>query len=168
MDRRVIIAAMVLAAAAAAAYYWWGLNAQKSELGITAGDQALDFEVEGVQETRFVLSDQRGEVVVLEFMTTWCRFCRDQHEILRQLQDEVDGVFIASIDIDANLRSAELEKWVESMGVDWFHGHSPEAGMAYQISAVPTILIIDKKGVIRYRGNFTPLNKLQLRTEQLL
>jgi len=75
MDRRVIIAAMVLAAAAAAAYYWWGLNAQKSEPGITAGDQALDIEVEGVQETRFVLSDQRGEVIVLEFMTMWCRFC---------------------------------------------------------------------------------------------
>ena len=87
---------------------------------------------------------------------------------MRQLKEEVDGVFVASIDVDANLRSSELEKWVESMRVDWFHGHSPEAGMAYQISAVPTILIIDKKGVIRYRGNFTPLNKLQLRTEQLL
>lgn len=167
-DRRVVIAAIVFAVAAAAAYSWWSSSAQKSKLGIMVDDQALDIEVDGIQGTRFVLSDHRGKVVVLEFITTWCRFCKDQHEVLSQLREEVGGVFIASIDIDANLRSSELETWVESMGVDWFHGHSPEAGLTYQVSAVPTVIIIDKDGVIRYRGNFTPFNKLQLRTKQLL
>jgi len=132
------------------------------------GDQALDIEVNGIRETRFVLGDHRGKVVVLEFMTTWCRFCRDQHEILRQLQEEVAGVVIVSIAVDANLRPSELETWVESMGVDWFHGHSLEAGFAYQVSAIPTVIIIDKEGVIRHRGKFTPFNKLQLLTNQLL
>ncbi len=159
---------MLLAVAATAAYFWLASIAQKSEPSITVGDQALYIEVDRIQETKFILSDHRGKVVVLEFMTTWCRFCQDQHEILRQLREEFGDVFIASIDIDSNLRPAELKMWVELMGVDWFHGHSPEAGLAYQVSAVPTVIIIDKNGVIRYRGNFTQFKTLQLRTKQLL
>ena len=35
------------------------------------------------------------------------------------------------------------------------------AGIAYKVNAVPTVLVIDKEGIIRYRGFYTELSQLQ-------
>ena len=166
-DRRVITAVLVLVLSVAAAYIWWSSGSQESEPGTKVDEWAMDIEIDGLNKTRFVLSEHRGEVVVVEFMTTWCGFCERQHEVLKKLWEEVDDVYIASIDVDVNLPISELEKWVAAKGVHWFHGHSPEAGVIYKVSGVPTVIVIDKDGVIRYRGHFTPFDKLQLLIKQL-
>jgi len=164
-DRRVFIAVVVLIVASIAVNMWWGGG--ESDRGVTVGKRAVDFAVDGVNGGRFVLSEHRGEVVVVGFMTTWCGFCQSQLEVFKRLEKEVEGVVIVSIDVDVNMQPSALKEWAAERGASWFHGHAPSVGLTYEVSGVPTVIIMDAEGVIRYRGAYTPFDKLQRLIRQL-
>ncbi|RLI08411.1 hypothetical protein DRO42_06380, partial [Candidatus Bathyarchaeota archaeon] len=138
----------------------------ESDRGVTVGKRAVDFAVDGVNGGRFVLSEHRGEVVVVEFMTTWCGFCQSQLEVFKRL-GEIEEVVIVSIDVDVNMQPSAPEEWAAERGASWFHGHDLGLGRTYEVSEVPTVIIVDKEGVIRYRGAYTPFDKLQRLIRQL-
>lgn len=163
MDRRAIPAVVVLVVALAAAYIWWSNSSPKFDQGITVGKRAVEIEVDGLNQTRFVLSDHRGEVVIVELMTTWCPGCEAQIEVFKRLKEEID-VTIASINVDTTTQPSA--DWVTERGINWFVGNSPEAALTYDISYVPTVILIDKEGVIRYRGGPRSLDRLRLLVQQ--
>ena len=162
MDRRVLIVAAVLIVAVAALNL--SLSRSRSgriEEGIYVGMRAPDLIVTGVDGSKFKLSDHRGEIVVLEFSTMWCPYCSKQIEALKELVDEFgEDICVVSIDIDPS--GHPTGDWVRMMGITWFYGHSPEAGLAYKVSYVPTVIIVDREGVIRYRGAYTSYDRLRL------
>ena len=163
-DRRYITVMVVLVVAATAAYMGW--SSRRSSDDVTVGRQAVNIVVDGLNQTQFVLREHRGKVVVVVFMTTWCPACSNQIEVLKRLREEVKDVVIASIDVDVNLQPSALEEWVAGKGFNWFIGHSPEAALTYEVSFVPTVIVIDKKGIIQYRGGPTSLDRLRLLVQQ--
>lgn len=142
---------------------WLNSGSPEFEEGVTAGKLAVDIEVDGLNQTRFVLSEHTGEVVVIEFMTIWCPGCEAQIEVFKRLNEEID-VTIASINVDVN--SQPSADWAAERGVNWFVGNSLEAGLTYDVSYVPTVIVIDKGGIIRYRGGPISFDKLQLLIRQ--
>lgn len=76
MDRRVYAAVIVLVVASAAAYLWWSGGFEESNQGVASGKRAVNIVVDGLNNTSFDLRSYRGEVVVIEFITTWCGACR--------------------------------------------------------------------------------------------
>ena len=164
MDRRVYAAVIVLVVASTATYLLWRGSSNR---GVTSGNMAVNLVVEGLNNTSFDLRSHRGEVVVIEFSTTWCGACMIQTEVLKRFQEEFSGVIIASIDVDVNLHPLALEEWAAELGVHWFVGHSPEAGRTYGVYFLPTVIVIDGKGMIRYRGGYTPFDELRLVVQQI-
>lgn len=69
MDRRGISAVVLLVVTVTATYIWWSSGSQEPKRGIIVGKLALDIEVDGLNQTRFVLNEHRGEMVIVEFMT---------------------------------------------------------------------------------------------------
>ena len=167
MDRRVYAAVIVLVVASAAAYLWWSGGSEESNQGVASGKRAVNIVIDGLNNTSFDLRSHRGEVVVIEFITTWCRTCMIQTKVLKRFQEEFSGVVIASIDVDVDLNLWALEEWAAEMGTRWFVGHSPEAGRTYGVYFLPTVIVIDGKGNIRYRGNYTPFDELRLVVQQI-
>jgi len=119
------------------------------EEGVTKGKQAVNIDIEGLNNMRFNLGEHRGEVVIVEFMTLWCPSCDAQIEEFKKVTEDTD-VTIISINVDVNLKPTE--EWAAKKGIDWFVGDSPEAGLTYDVSDVPTIILVDKQGIIRHRG----------------
>ncbi|RLI07112.1 hypothetical protein DRO24_03705 [Candidatus Bathyarchaeota archaeon] len=159
-----IIAAIVIAVAAL--YILARPRAEHVEEGVYIGMKAPDFTVVGVDGSTFTLSEHRGEIVVIEFSTMWCPYCAKQIEVFRRLsEDFTEGVYIASIDVDPSEEPSG--DWVRNMGISWFYGHSPEAGLLYKVSYVPMVIVVDERGIIRYRGAYTPYEKLKLIILQL-
>jgi len=89
----------------------------------------------------------------------WCPSCDRQIEELRGVLEELE-VTIASINVDANL--LPTKEWAADERIDWFVGHSPEAGFTYEVSYVPTVIVVDKQGIIRYRGGPKTASELVL------
>ena len=138
----------------------WSRAFPSSEKGVAEKNVAVDFSVDGIDGSRFVLSEQRGKIVVIEFMTTWCGYCEAQVEVFKALREDFNGLTVASIDVDSNMNNSMLASWARDKEIGWFVGHSTESGLAYGVSGVPTVLVIDREGIIRYRGYYTKIDQL--------
>jgi cytochrome c biogenesis protein CcmG/thiol:disulfide interchange protein DsbE len=154
-----IVAALLLVVAVGF-YLSGGLGGGQPETGITVGSKAEEISLVGLNGESFVLSEYRGEVVVLEFMTTWCGVCKGQHNELASFHEEAGDVFVASIEVDPSLQEETFKSWATTVGFDWFVGHSPGAGRTYKVSGVPTVIVVDKEGIIRYRKHYTSSSDL--------
>lgn len=118
---------------------------------IALGDVAPDFELESLQNGSFVLDEQRGNVVVLNFWATWCEPCRDEMPDLVMAQDSLTGagVVFAGVSIDEEGREI-VAPFHETFPVDYpllLDGFevAQEYGAHY---VVPTTIVIGRDGYI--------------------
>lgn len=138
----------------------------EAQEGVIVGRRAINFSLKGLDEQNFSLGQHRGEVVLIEFMTTWCGVCKRQHAELERLYAKVDDLTIVTVEIDVILEPEKFVEWALEQEYDWFIGHSPDLGLTYQVRGVPTILVVDKEGIIRFRGFFTNFGELQFIIQQ--
>jgi thiol-disulfide isomerase/thioredoxin len=136
------------------------------EIGIKKNNLALNIEIPGVGESSVNLADLRGEIVVLDFMAPWCPPCKEQIKVLK-LVNEVPNLKVLTINVDYRYSMEELIDFKEKEEITWFFGHSPEAGSKYETTTIPTIILIDAEGVIRYRGTYTTWNEFQNLIEKI-
>jgi thiol-disulfide isomerase/thioredoxin len=133
------------------------LNPNKVAYGVAVGDTAINIKFTTVDDSTFSLEDHKGKVVIVDFITTSCPFCIDEFEVLNQLESD-ERVRIVSVNLDET-NSADLRAFADYYGVTWTVGSSQQSGIDYKVSGVPTMLVIDKDGVIRYRGYYTSLDQ---------
>lgn len=132
-----------------------------SVLKVKVGQKAPDFSLKAVSGKRVSLKDYIGKKnVVLSFVpAAWTPVCSDQwpgYNIVQDLFEENNAVLLG-ISVD-NIPT--LYSWTKQMGHLWFEVLSdfwPHAAVAsrYGIlrsdgTAERAIIIIDKKGIIRY------------------
>jgi thiol-disulfide isomerase/thioredoxin len=134
------------------------INTSGTVNGIVVGDTAIDIKFTTLNGTIFNLSDHRGKIVVIDFVTTSCSICVEEFKVLKQIASE-GRITLVSINLDGTTTS-DLQKFGNYYELTWIIGNSQKAGIDYQVSGVPTMLVIDKEGVIRYRGYYTSLEQL--------
>ncbi len=137
------------------------LKAVDSVLKVKVGQKAPDFTLKAISGKKVSLKDFRGKNnVVLSFVpAAWTPVCSDQwpgYNIVQDLFGDNDAVLLG-ITVD-NIPT--LYSWTNQMGKLWFEVLSdfwPHGAVAsrYGIlrsdgTAERAIIIIDKKGVIRY------------------
>lgn len=116
-----------------------------------AGMKAPNFSLEDLKGKKSQLRDYRGKVVFLNFWATWCGPCKEEmpsmEELWRQFKDK-DFVFLAvSVDY-AGAKAAkefiEKHRYTFPVLVD----PKSEVLDLFQVTRIPTTLVIDKKGMI--------------------
>jgi thiol-disulfide isomerase/thioredoxin len=129
-----------------------------------------DFSIPDIDRNTVTLSDYRDEVVVLDFMATWCGPCKAAMPDLVSLYNEIGDQFVMiSISVDPTSDTAPvLREWAETYGATWIHARDladPSVTQQFDVFNIPTYLIIERDGKIRYRHG--PVSKLRLKTEIL-
>ena len=138
--------------------------------GPSVGTLAPDIEGVDFDGARFKLSDYRGKVVVVTFWASWCKPCRELIPHERALADRYrDRNFVllgANIDDD---HEAAL-KAISKCGVTWRNWQAGGEGnpirKLWPVELLPTIYVIDAKGVIRH--TFISDGPLENAVEKLL
>jgi len=134
--------AVVLAALAAG-----GLEAA----GPVAGADAPDFVLKSVAGSNVRLSEHRADVVMLAFTASWCSECRARDTYLadmyRRYRDAGLVLLVVSLDDDrrgaqavASRLDAEFPVLIDARG---------ETGRLYRVDKLPTLVLIDRGGVVR-------------------
>ena len=110
------------------------------------------------------LASLRGRVVLLDFWATWCGPCRELAPELSALQARygAQGLSVVGITTDPAEAAAAFKEHVDMRYPIAIDAHA-ETSRAYGVSALPTLFIVDKRGVVRDVGvGFDPDHGSQL------
>lgn len=116
-------------------------------------DEAPPFSVTDLDGENFTLKDHRGEVVVIDFMATWCTYCKAQIDELKPVYERFKDspVVIISISVDPDDSSEKLAEYRASVGAEWKFAQGSDVGLDYGVKVIPTTVIVDGEGRIRLR-----------------
>jgi peroxiredoxin len=111
------------------------------------------------QETFISLSDFRDKkAVVLVFTSYTCTACEDYEGRIRKLPKDFEGKDVAVLGVRSSAEddAAGMRKYAEEKGFRFPFLDDPGNVLAdaLGVAATPTFFVIDRKGVLRYRGSY--------------
>jgi cytochrome c biogenesis protein CcmG/thiol:disulfide interchange protein DsbE len=127
---------------------------------LTLGSEALplpsqdapapDFELSSLSGERIQLKDYRGQIVLLNFWTTWCAPCRLEMPAF-QSRSEQFAADLAVVAVNNAETPAEVQAFVDELGLHFDVLFDPEAEVQrlYLVRGYPTTFFIDRQGIIR-------------------
>ena len=133
-----------------------------------AGDPAPLFQLETLAAGRYYLQEQRGQVALLVFWTTFCKGCKRQLSDMAALQRElgVAGLRVATVCSDPEQR-AELLRLVPAVtaGLPVLLDPGGRVTEAYGVTTVPTTVIVARDGTAAFRWvGYEPADLRRLRS----
>lgn len=128
---------------------------KKIEENTGIGQMAKDFTVPLTTGELFTLSEQRGKVVIVDFWATSCPPCVEEMPKLRELylSKREEGLDIISIGLDDN--KEKLDTFLAENPMPWKtvfsgKGWGDDIAKLYRVTWIPSIWLVDKKGILRY------------------
>ena len=122
---------------------------EKVPKSVKVGALAPDFELTLVDDSKVKLADIRGNVIVLNFWATWCAPCKKELPLLnafyRKLRDK--GLRVYAVSTERSLPLFKLRPLFAKMAIPSVRSVK---GPYSAINAVPTNIIIDRAGRVRY------------------
>lgn len=135
---------------------------------------APDFNLPKVGGGSVRLSDLRGQVVILDFMATWCGPCETELAHLEDIYQSYGSsqVKILSIDVDQSESEAVLSIYADKHDISWdvlMDTTAINNAAGYDVSSIPTLVIVDQDGRIAFRAEgVTQASTLKMEINALL
>jgi peroxiredoxin len=118
----------------------------------SANDAAPDFALKSTQGDNIRLSEHRGEVVLLNFWASWCGPCRQEMPLLNTLQQRYNKLGFNVVGVNVDKDSALANKLLKDIPVTFpvLLDNTGAVSASYNVSSMPTTVIIDRDGNMRY------------------
>ena len=114
--------------------------------------------IEGVRldGSKFSTADWKGKVIFVDFWATWCGPCRAELPRVKKAYADFHDKGLEVLGVSCDNEGAELTKFLdENKDMPWpqlFDTKNPgwhALATAYGIDGIPTMFLIDKKGILR-------------------
>jgi len=135
--------------------------------GIMTGERAPDFTLNDLNGKPFRLSELRGKKpVLLIFWATWCPACLQAMPYFANVQKQYAprGLEVISINIATNDPLPRVQRFQEINKLPYriLYDARNDVSRLYAVFGIPTSMVIDRDGIIQFRGNVLPANINQL------
>ena len=118
-------------------------------------DYAPDFALKGATGDNLRLSELRGQVVMINFWASWCGPCRQEMPHLEDLYQRYEplGFTLLGVNVEKNRKKAD--QMLNDMPVSFpiLFDSRNEVSKLYGVIAMPSTVLIDRDGTIRYIHN---------------
>ncbi len=127
--------------------------------GVLEGSTAKDIQGQDASGQTKSLYGLKPKVIWLNIATMWCGPCKAEAPQVQAIYDQYKGqgleVFqvLSQNESGANPAAADLQRWASTYGSTFTLINDPgQALNSWNCEFIPTNVLIDKKGVIRYRA----------------
>jgi len=138
--------------------------------GVDAGSKAINFKLQDVKGKNVSLNDFIGKkVILLVFSATWCPACNEEIPELKELHNKYGKKGFKVLDVDIQESQKKVANFVKKKEIPYTVLLDLDGTVArqYKVRGIPTLMIIDKKGVIRERS-YPPSSRFIPLFEKLL
>lgn len=125
-------------------------------LCVEAGKPIQDVTLPQLDGGSLSLSALRGKIVLLAFWASWCPRCEEELTFLQGVYKGSPDIVVVAINQESqNISKAHVErirKAIRDWKIDFpvLVDRNLDAWNAFCINALPTSVILDKKGVVRF------------------
>ncbi len=117
----------------------------------SALEQAKDFELISVDGKTYRLSELRGQVVLLNFWATWCKYCIKENPSLDRLYTKFkdDGLIVLGISVDRS--GATLKDFLLDNPISYpvlLDSRGKVFVRTYTLRGIPVTFLINREGYI--------------------
>ena len=128
-----------------------------------AGIQAPDFTLTALNGMAWNLARMRGNVVLVNFWASWCEPCRQELPQLQRLHERHsdDGLVVVGV---SDEDPGKARQYLEEHGISYpsLHDDAGSVIQSYEITAIPTSLIIGRDGqLLRRMEGYTPTSAFE-------
>ncbi|MFN0159347.1 MAG: TlpA family protein disulfide reductase [Bacteroidota bacterium] len=132
----------------------WHFCATASGLALDpewVGKTAPEFTLKTLDGKRSVsLSDFRGQVVVIDFWASWCAPCKRSLPQLDAMETSMKNVVILAVNVDDERRNGMEFLKQHRIQITALHDEGKDVATAYDVPAMPSALVLDKRGIVRF------------------
>jgi peroxiredoxin len=117
-----------------------------------AADLAPDFTLKSNGGENLRLSEHRGEVILLNFWASWCGPCRQEMPVLDSIHERYKELGFSVVGVNVDKESVLADKMLKDIPVSFpvLFDNLSSVSASYDVSAMPTTVLIDRDGNMRY------------------
>ncbi|UTW45284.1 TlpA family protein disulfide reductase [bacterium SCSIO 12696] len=119
---------------------------------VNAADEAPDFTLKSHGGDNLRLAEQRGNVVMLNFWASWCGPCKQEMPLLDELYQRYSRAGFTILGVNVERDTEDALQVLNDIPVTFPILFDTESivSKAYDVSAMPTTVMIDRDGNIRH------------------
>jgi peroxiredoxin/YHS domain-containing protein len=122
-----------------------------------AAGSFTDFTLEDLEGNDVSTRTLRQEkVLVVKLGTTWCGWCQRETQELLELREEFDSSDLAIVEVYIEEDAGTVAAKANALPFTILLDEAGRVANSYDVTGIPVLLVVDPKGEITYRGNFTP------------
>lgn len=115
---------------------------------IPVGEQAPPFTARTVDGGNVSVGGGESQTTMLVFFATWCPHCQKEAPVIRDLEEQYDGLRVVMAGIDGEDDPAKVEAFVDEYGIEGPAVYEPSLGSEYNVSGYPTVYVLDGNGEV--------------------
>ena len=137
------------------------LASQGLSFAVNVGQECPKFELKIIDGPKVQSDRIKGKSpLLLVFWATWCTYCKDEIPKLKKIFSEFEpkGVEVIAINPGVNDSLDRIKQFIKKYKISYPVAFDEESKTieCFKIIGLPTVIIIDKDGIIRYRAHELP------------
>jgi peroxiredoxin len=130
----------------------------RASRGTALGQTAPDFELARTDGGAISNKDLAGGPSVLVFWTAWCPACKEEAPHVNSLASEFGPKGVKVVGINIGESDARIAEGIKDFGIQYIVAKDRDTSVskAFKVAGTPTVVILDRNGVVRYFGNEVP------------